>query len=274
VKVALLKIYFLYIALKNTFSIKLITEIQPSKSITQFSETLMPSDFEKAVVINNYKLVSHDIEWYSAFPVNARNEQLQTGLMLACQHKSFETAEVFFKDRSSTVKNDLSICNPNLVDASGWTALHYAAQSGSLECVSLLIAHKAEIDATTNKYETALFLATNHNHPDIVEFLAEKKCLLQTKARCKKPKNDSFETQITALEVAVANNFVEIATCLLFHLNTEKGLNEKDLYKLLVIAAKKGHIKIASQLIINGANVNHLEGIIIITFNVFKNCII
>ncbi len=183
---------------------------------------------------------------------NSVNEGLQTGLMIACQHKSFETVKVLLKKSTPVKHEDPSFCNVNLVDAACWTALHYASQSGSFECVELLIEHKAEvdattdnietplhfaaqnnfydivkllidnkadIDATTDKNETALFLATKHNHFKIVEFLAEKNCKLQTKALFKKPVKYSFETQkeITALEVAVQHNFVEISKCLIFH---------------------------------------------------------
>jgi ankyrin repeat protein len=188
---------------------------------------------------------------------NSVNAALKTGLMIACKHKSLETVKVFLK-KSTTVKNDdPSYCNVNLMNASSWAALHHATQSGSFECVKLLIEHKAEIDATTDKNETALFLATKQNHPDIVEFLAEKNCQLQTEALYNKYLK---EEKITALEFAGLYNFVEIAKCLLFHLIRTKKLNKEQLKKLLVEAVKEGHTKIAHELIINGADVNYSPG--------------
>jgi ankyrin repeat protein len=131
-----------------------------------------------------------------------------------------------------------------------------------LECVKLLIEHKAEIDAATDKNETAIFLATKQNHFDIVEFLAENNCQLQTNALYKKPVKYSWETQkeqyLTPLEVAVQHNFIEIAKCLLFHL--AKKLDEEQLNELLLIAANEDHTKIAHELVINGADVNYSPG--------------
>jgi hypothetical protein len=67
----------------------------------------------------------------------------------------------------------------------------------------------------------------------------------------------------TALEVAVQQNFEEIAKCLLFHLIRRNQLNEEQLYAVLVEAVKKGQTKIAHELIINGADVkNSFQGII------------
>ncbi len=233
---------------------------------------------------------------------NSVNEALQTSLMIACQHKSVETVKVFLKMSTAVKNDDPSLCNVNLETGSGWTALHYAVKSGSWECVKLLIKHKAEIDATTDKNETplhfaaqnnfydivkllidnkaeinattdknetALFLATKYNHPDIVEFLIENNCLLQRKTWFKKPEKymqNSWMSQkgeyLTALEVAVQQNFVEIAKCLLFHLIRRYQLNEKELNELLLKAVKNDHTIIAHELLINGANVNNSQGII------------
>jgi ankyrin repeat protein len=218
----------------------------------------MTEFFEEAIKNNNHDYIEKGLnhQWQPV-PANSANTALQTGLMIACQYKSLETVKVFLK-KSTTVKNDdPSYCNVNLVNASSWAAVHYATQSGSFECVKLLIEHKAEIDATTDKNETALFLATKQNHPDIVEFLAEKNCQLQTEALYKKY---SKEKKITALEFAVQHNFVEVAKCLLFHLTKKKELKEKQLIELLIEAAKNDDTKIANELLINGADVNYYEG--------------
>jgi ankyrin repeat protein len=77
--------------------------------------------------------------------------------------------------------------------------------------------------------------------------------------------SEEEEKDFNALVFAVQQNFVEIAKCLLFHLIRTKELKEKDLNKLLLKAAIKGHTKIAHELLINGAEVNYetyLAGII------------
>jgi ankyrin repeat protein len=225
----------------------------------------MTPDFEEAIIRNKDTYTLQQIRSDRPFPVNARNKNLQSGLMLACKHNSIKAVKVFLRKTTTVENEDPSFCNVNLVDASKWTALHYTVESGSLECVKLLIEHKAEIDATTDKHETALFLASKYNHPDIVEFLAENNCHLQTKALLKKPQIYSWKTEkekeFTAMEVAVQHNFAEIAKCLLIHLTRRKKLDKEPLNELLLKAAKKGHTKIAHELLINGANVNNSSGI-------------
>jgi ankyrin repeat protein len=209
----------------------------------------MPSAFETAVSENKDELVYNYLIGDWPLPVDIRNKASQTGLMIACAFKAVETAEEIIEK------------NPDLNarDTLGWTALHHAAKRGSWECVKLLIKNKAEIDATTDKNETAIFLASKYNHPDIVEFLTENNCHLQAKALYKKPVK-AWETEkeedFTALEVAVQNNFAEIAKCLLVHLTSTKELKEIYLNMWLVKATIKDHTKIAHDLVINGANVN------------------
>jgi ankyrin repeat protein len=278
----------------------------------------MPPDFEEAVIKNKDTYILQQLRSDRPFPVNARNKNLQTGLMLACQHKSIQTLKVFLRKSTTFENDDPSLCNVNLVDASEWSALHYAAQSGNLESVQLLfntrlyktetelsfeivngiademirlfiffnsknetILHSAvennflsvfqsvmkklfHVDATTNQNETAIFLATKHNHPDIVEFLAENNCHLQTKVFYSTPDYDASEDDrsdddmladyLTPLEWAVRENFEETARCLLFHLKRTKELNEKELNRLLDKAVGQGQAKIVNDLIANGAN--------------------
>jgi ankyrin repeat protein len=216
----------------------------------------MPTIFETIIKENNNEQVYNYLIGNRSLPVDIRNKASQTGLMIACACKAEETAEEII-DKNPDL---------NARDTLGWTALHHAAHSGSWECVKLLIESKAEIDATTDKNETALFLATKHNHPDIVELLAENNCHLQTKALFKKPVRYSFESQnekyCTALEVAVQHNFSEIAKCHLFHLNKTKELNKNEVNNLLAEAAGIDHIKIANEFLIIGGNIFYAPGIV------------
>jgi ankyrin repeat protein len=222
------------------------------------SDKLMPTPFETAARKNNKNLVHDLISGARPLPIDIRNEASQTGLMISCAYNSVDTVQAIL------VKyQELQDYTIDGTDTLGWTALHHAAKSGSLKCVKLLFEHKAEIDATTDKNETALFLATKHNHLDIVEFLAEKNCQLHTKALYKKPVKawqTEEEEYFTALENAVQQNFVEIAKCLLFHLIRRTQLNKEQLNELLLKAAGKDHTKIAHELVINGANVNYNGG--------------
>jgi ankyrin repeat protein len=218
----------------------------------------MPTPFETAARKNNKNLVHDLLSGARTLPIDIRNEASQTGLMISCAYNSVDTVQAILAKYQ-----ELQVYTLDGTDTLGWTALHHAAKSGCLKCVKLLLKHKAEIDATTDKNETALFLATKQNHLDIVEFLAEKNCQLQIKALYKKPVKD-WETQkeeeFTALEVAVQQNFVEIAKCLLFHLIRRNQLNGDQLNELLHKAAKEDHTKIAHELLINGADVNYSPG--------------
>jgi ankyrin repeat protein len=208
----------------------------------------MPLSFEAANKQNDSTTVYKSLIGPNPLPVDIRNEASQTGLMIACAHnKTSETLKVIL-DQHPSLETE---------DTLGWTAIHYAAKNGNLECLKLLIEHKANIDATTYKNETALFLATKYSQLKIVQFLAKHACQLQTKALCKNPENDATKEELTALEFAVAENSVEIAMCLLFHLTSKKELNDEDLNELLLSAAGTGQTEIAGELLNNGANVNH-----------------
>ena len=56
-------------------------------------------------------------------------------------------------------------------NASGWTALHYAAVNGDLELVKYLIRHGANINKATAEGSSPLFLANLGGHDDVVKIL-------------------------------------------------------------------------------------------------------
>lgn len=51
-------------------------------------------------------------------------------------------------------------------DASGWTALHYAANNGHTDCARLLLQKGADVNARTAMEFTPLVLAKMHDHVD------------------------------------------------------------------------------------------------------------
>jgi ankyrin repeat protein len=125
----------------------------------------MPRAFEIAIRKNNAELLDTFLSDKWLLPVNIHNKESQTGLMIACAVKAKNTANV--------------LINRNAVldarDTTGWTALHYAANSGSLDCVKLLIQHKIDIKAKTNNGQTPLHLACNNwRHLKLIKFLIEE----------------------------------------------------------------------------------------------------
>jgi ankyrin repeat protein len=86
-------------------------------------------------------------------------------------HKVIESSK---EDKYLVLKKMIDMgADLNIRDSNGWTALHYSAQYGDFEAVTILIQSKAEIDAYSNNHRTALHLAANKNFPKIVKFLLE-----------------------------------------------------------------------------------------------------
>jgi len=84
--------------------------------------------------------------------------------------------------------------NPTLADQSGKTALHYAADKGSLKTVSLLLPNVVDINQVTvvSPYEgwTALHFAANNGHEAVVELLIQSKA--QTTVQTKKGETPAY----------------------------------------------------------------------------------
>jgi ankyrin repeat protein len=59
----------------------------------------------------------------------------------------------------------------NKQDGDGWTALHDAARSNHLETAKYLVARGCSLTVLDNYGRTALDLATDFNHPQLVQFL-------------------------------------------------------------------------------------------------------
>jgi hypothetical protein len=87
-----------------------------------------------------------------------------TALMRACWGRQPKAARLLLQDGA----------DPNLKRHDGQRALHFAAKSGSAECVKLLLEHGANISAVTNSKDTALTNAEFYKHEDVVKLLRAK----------------------------------------------------------------------------------------------------
>jgi uncharacterized protein len=61
--------------------------------------------------------------------------------------------------------------NPNYRYGPGYSPLLTAAANGHLEILKLLLSHGADLHATTNDAKSVIALATERNHPAVVDFL-------------------------------------------------------------------------------------------------------
>ncbi len=94
--------------------------------------------------------------------VNARLENGETPLMIATQNRS----RLAVIDPLIAAGADVSFKNH-----SNWTALHFAAQSGSPEMVAKLISAGANVRSRNNVGYTPLHLAANCGEPLVIELL-------------------------------------------------------------------------------------------------------
>ena len=91
--------------------------------------------------------------------------------------------------------------DPNIKDSNGWTALHYACQSGDIESVKILVDKKADIIAFSNNKRTPLHLASKMNFPHIVDYLIDK-IISKNRAENKKYLNAQDENGCTPSHLA------------------------------------------------------------------------
>jgi len=94
----------------------------------------------------------------------------------------------------------------NAQDAAGYTALHYAAQSGLKRCVEYLIAHGANVFLETlHERLTACDLAMRENHHDIALFLESKMTFNSTPESLSVDSSAGKRTRNSSLDAATAD---------------------------------------------------------------------
>ena len=94
----------------------------------------------------------------------------------------------------------------NAQDAAGFTALHYAAQSGLKRCVEYLIAHGANVFLETlHERLTACDLAMRENHLEIALFLESKMAFNSTPESLSVDSSAGKRTRNSSLDAAAAD---------------------------------------------------------------------
>ncbi|NXQ81286.1 ASB3 protein, partial [Nyctibius grandis] len=167
----------------------------------------------------------------------------------------------------------------NLKTFDGMCALHLSARRGSLESVRVLLEAGTDPNEATTEATTALFLAVENGHADIVKFLLQHganvegphswsgwnslhqaafqgfteimKILLE-KGASKECKDDFG---ITPLFVAAQYGKLESLRLLVSH-GADVNCQAKDGATPLLIAAQEGHVECVELLLSNGANPN------------------
>ncbi|KAF7590721.1 hypothetical protein BBP40_002512 [Aspergillus hancockii] len=150
----------------------------------------------------------------------------------------------------STIKILLGICNINVPDGEGYTALHHAANRGHIEiCRLLLSAKRVKVDAPSKSRCTPLWLAASNGHEEVVWLLMEKQSNIEAKGA---------SSNQTPLSQATRNGHYAVVQLLI-----EKGadLESKDAdgRTPLSWAAKRGHDAIMKLLLEKGAQPKSID---------------
>jgi uncharacterized protein len=162
-----------------------------------------------------------------------------TALHMAARVGSAETCELLISRADMLLEAK---------DAGERPALMYAAGSGRLQIVQLLLKHGADINTADTSWSTPLIVATLQQHVEVAL------CLLKAGADV----NAVDCTGRSAWMVAVQLNSIALAESLLDHgadINTEN--NERD--NILFKAAQLGHVSMMELLVERGLSITALN---------------
>ena len=161
--------------------------------VFSFSHADSFNDFFRAVRSNNASGVESLLR--RGFDPNTRDEHGLTGLLIAIREPSPRVVQVLLASPQTNVElrngNDESplmlaaikgqmdlvkqlIARDADINKPGWTALHYAASSGQVEIMKLLLEKYAFIDAQSPNGTTPLMMAAMYGSPDSVKLLLDE----------------------------------------------------------------------------------------------------
>ncbi|XP_041816447.1 ankycorbin isoform X2 [Chelmon rostratus] len=157
-------------------------------------------------------------------------------LLAAVEHGEVEkVASLLAKKGASAVK----------LDSEGKSALHVAAARGQTDCLSVILAHGADLSITDAAGFNPLHLAAKNNHTECCKKLIQSKCSIDAV--------DS--TGKAALHHAAASGNIQTVQ-LLCELKSPINLKDADGLTPLLLSAKHAHAEVCSTLLDCGAEVN------------------
>ena len=110
-----------------------------------------------ALIEPSFKAAQVLIDWPKT-DVNKLNANSESALMIAALRGQFDQAEKLIKKGAD-------------VNKTGWAPLHYAASSGQISIISLLLDNSAYIDAESPNRTTPLMMAAMYGTPQAVKLL-------------------------------------------------------------------------------------------------------
>ncbi|KAK2819065.1 hypothetical protein Q5P01_024626 [Channa striata] len=157
-------------------------------------------------------------------------------LLAAVEHGEVEkVASLLAKKGASAVK----------LDGEGKSALHVAASRGQTDCLSVVLAHGADLSITDAAGFNPLHLAAKNNHTECCKKLIQCKCPIDAVDGAGK----------TALHHAAASGNIQTIQ-LLCELKSPISLKDADGLTPLLLSAKHAHVEACSTLLDCGAEIN------------------
>ena len=165
--------------------------------------------------------------------INAKTDSGDTPLTLAARHGHDNVVHALLSD---------SQCLVDSIGQDGYSALHYSCIYGYVAILRMLIKHKANVNAKTNKGKSPLALAAINGHIDNVvlhDLLSNNQCLIDAKGQ------DGY----TALHYLCKYGHVKMVGKFVNHADVNAKTDSGD--TALIIAAKHGHADIVHIMLSN-----------------------
>ncbi|XP_030291939.1 ankycorbin isoform X2 [Sparus aurata] len=157
-------------------------------------------------------------------------------LLAAVEHGEAEkVASLLAKKGASAVK----------LDSEGKSALHVAAARGQTDCLSVILAHGADLSITDAAGYNPLHLAAKNNHTECCKKLIQSKL----------PIDATDSSGKTALHHAAASGNIQ-AVQLLCELKSPINMKDADGLTPLLLSAKNSHAEVCCTLLDCGAEIN------------------
>ncbi|XP_064402664.1 uncharacterized protein LOC135348400 isoform X9 [Halichondria panicea] len=133
----------------------------------------------------------------------------------------------------------------NMQDNDGWSALNVASQNRHSDVVKVLIEKGAQVNIQLNDGRSALMIASQYGHSDVVKILIEKGAQV----------NIQLNDGRSALMIASQNGHSDVVK-ILIEKGAQVNMQKNDGWSALMIASENGHSDVIKILIEKGAQVN------------------